>query len=232
MEVLELLVVAITPGIALSLALYLADHYDKEPFKYLVIVFILGCFSTFPSVFFEQLIARLNVFQGWLGMMFAAFIVVALVEEYIKRAVVYYSVYHSGAFNEKLDGMIYCSFASLGFATIENIIYVVFRYPYIPGLGWYRAFLSVPTHMLYAITMGYYMSLSKFTDDEKKKRQYKRKSLWIPVILHGVFDLILMVNNPKSTLVFAVFLAYLWIMNIRKLMVFYKDSMMKQKGIE
>lgn len=230
MERLELLVVAITPGIALCLALYLADHYDKEPFKYLVIVFILGCFSTFPSIFFEQLIAMLNIFPGWMGMAFTAFIVIAFVEEYVKRGVVIYSVYQTEAFNEKLDGMIYCAFASLGFATIENIIYVVFRYPYISALGWYRAVLSVPAHMLYAITMGYYMSLAKFTDDEKKKRQYKRKSLWIPVILHGVFDLILMVKHPSSTIIFVVFLTYLWIMSVRKLMIFYKDSRMKKEG--
>lgn len=75
--------------------------------------------------------------------------------------------YFHPAFNEKLDGIIYCTFSALGFATIENIMYVVSGYDADPYIGLYRGILSVPAHMLFAITMGYYLSLAKFSPDEQ-----------------------------------------------------------------
>lgn len=229
MDKFELVIVAITPCIALALGIYLSDRYEKEPFKYLVLIFIMGCLSTFPSIFFENLLVRMNIFSGVFRHIFTAFIVIALVEEIVKRGVVFYSVYHSPVFSEPLDGIIYCAFSALGFATIENIIYVVFRYPFMPEIGFYRAFLSVPTHVLYAITMGFYLGKSKFCLDAKMAKVYRRKSLIVPVIMHGVFDFILMVYIPLSRYVFFVYMLFLWGINLYRLHLFVKDSKLRRE---
>ncbi len=57
----------------------------------------------------------------------------------------------------------------MGFATVENIVYVVYRYANNPPhVGLYRGVFSVPAHAVFGITMGYYLSLAKFDTDEKK----------------------------------------------------------------
>lgn len=226
MDVFELIIVAVTPGIALCLALYLADHYEREPFKYLILVFFGGCLSTLPTFIFEYLFQFFNIFRGGLRILFISFIGVALVEEFFKRGVVLLTVYRHRVFNEKLDGIVYASFSALGFATIENILYVVLRFAHVPYVGIYRAFLSVPAHMLYAVIMGYYLSLAKFTDDELLRKKYMRKSLWVPVLMHGIFDFILMINVKGTTSILVFYIVSLWFISIQKIVKFYKESKM------
>ena len=127
-------------------------------------------------------------------------------------------------FNEKLDGIVYGVFAALGFATVENIIYVVFTYSNNPFIGLYRGIFSVPAHGVFGITMGYYLSLYKFNTDNKGKALNYRKSLIMPVILHGIFDFILMANIPELTLLFVPYVVFIWWINERKLSAFIFDS--------
>lgn len=221
---LNLFITAITPGIALGLALYFFDRHDKEPLKMLLKVFFLGVLSVIPTILVENILSGLNIFPGIFGIAFTAFIVAGFTEEYMKRMVVIKTVYFNPVFDEKLDGIIYCSFSALGFATIENIMYVVFRFSDVESIGLFRAILSVPAHMLFAVTMGYYMSLAKFAATPQASRYYLKKSLTIPMILHGIFDFILMSQNNMLMLLFIPFVVYLWVVNLRKLNVYYKDS--------
>ena len=220
---LKLLFIAVAPAIALSLGMYLADRYDKEPIDLLFKVFLLGCISVIPVIFVERLLSRLNVFAGLLWPLYMSFIVAGVTEEYFKRKVVLISAYKSIYFNEKLDGIVYCVFAALGFATIENISYVVFRYPTNPYIGVSRAILSVPAHVLFAITMGYYMSLAKYCEGSES-RAYMRKSLIMPIILHGIFDFILLSNTALLMILFIPYVLYLWKINLDRLNEYTKDS--------
>ncbi|HBH11693.1 MAG TPA: PrsW family intramembrane metalloprotease, partial [Clostridiales bacterium] len=159
---INLFVTAVTPGIALAIIIYLIDRYDREPVGVLLKTFIGGAIIVIPTVFLESILSGLNFFGGFLSVAFTSFIVAGFSEEFFKRMVVMRVAFNHVAFDEKLDGIIYCVIASLGFATIENIMYVVFRFPDVETVGLYRAFLSVPAHMLFGITMGYYLSLAKF----------------------------------------------------------------------
>ncbi|MFA9423539.1 MAG: PrsW family glutamic-type intramembrane protease [Sedimentibacter sp.] len=215
---------AITPGIALALFFYFFDRYDREPIRMLLKVFIMGIFSVIPAIFIENILSSFNVFPGILSVGYTAFIVAGLTEEYIKRKVVLKSVYFNPVFNEKLDGIVYCVIAALGFATIENVMYVVFRFSDVESIGFYRAILSVPAHMLFAVTMGYYLSLAKFAATPEKSQFYFKKSLTVPAILHGVFDFILMSQIDFLMLLLVPFVIYLWINNLKKLNIYYNDS--------
>lgn len=221
---LNLFITAITPGIALGLTLYFFDRYDKEPFRMLMKVFIMGVISVIPTVIIENILSSFNVFYGLVGVFYTSFIIAGLTEEFMKREVVLKTVYYNPVFNEKLDGIIYCAFAALGFATIENIMYVVFRFSDIESIGLYRAIISVPAHMLFAVTMGYYLSLAKFASTPEQSKYYYKRSLIVPVVLHGIFDFILMSQIELLMVLFIPFVIYLWIVNLRKLNIYYKDS--------
>lgn len=221
---MDLFITAITPGVALGLIIYWFDRHDREPIRMLLKVFVMGIISVIPTVLVENLLMSFNIFGGLLGAGYTAFIVAGLVEEYMKRQVVIKQVYYNPVFNEKLDGIVYCVMSALGFATIENIMYVVFRFSDVESVGLYRAFLSVPAHMLFAITMGYYLSLAKFSATPEQSRYFYKKSLTVPVILHGIFDFILMSGIELLMLLFIPFVIYLWITNLRKLNIYYNDS--------
>ena len=118
----------------------------------------------------------------------------------------------------------------MGFATVENIVYVVYRFAANPYVGLYRGVLSVPAHMLFGITMGYYLSLSKFATTEKEKSFYFQMSLLIPILLHGIFDFILMANIPMFMLLFIPFVIYLWVTNLKRLNQYEKESERGYRG--
>lgn len=222
--VTRLVVIAVAPGIALAVAMYLNDRYDREPLSLLFLTFILGALSVVPVLFVERLLLRFNIFTGLLGIAYTAFVVAGFTEEYFKRAVVLYGAFKSRHFNEKLDGIVYCAFSALGFATVENIMYVVFRYTGNYYVGIMRGILSVPAHTLFAVTMGYYLSLAKYAKNEAEKRRFFTKSLIIPIFLHGLFNFILMAQIPILMLVFIPYVIYLWYSNLSKLNEYTKDS--------
>ncbi|MCG8538832.1 MAG: PrsW family glutamic-type intramembrane protease [Clostridia bacterium] len=225
----RLFVIAITPGIALALSVYFTDRYDKEPLILLIKVFALGALSVIPTAFVERLLMSVNIFAGVLGTAFTAFVVAGLTEEYFKRGVVLLTAFKSRAFDEKLDGIVYAIFSALGFATVENVMYVVFRFSANPHIGLYRGLFSVPAHMLFAVTMGYYLSLSKFAKDEGEKKKYLRKSWLVPAVLHGMFNFILMLQISYAFLAFIPYVIYLWVVNLRKLNEYYVESKISYK---
>lgn len=227
---LNLFITAITPGLALALIFYLVDRHNREPINMLLKVFIYGAVFVIPTVFIENFLLFFNIFSGLPGIFYMAFIVAGLTEEYMKRKVVLKHVYFNPVFDEKLDGIVYCVMSALGFATVENIMYVVFRFSDVESAGYYRAIVSVPAHMLFAVTMGYYLSLAKFSSSPEEYRYYYKKSLWVPVVLHGIFDFILMSENAFLMILFIPFVINLWVMNFKKLSAYYKDSKYANKN--
>ncbi len=220
----RLFIIAITPGLAIILGIYLSDRYDREPFKYLFLTFLLGALSVIPTIFVEKFLMYFNVFPGILGAFYTAFIVAGLTEEYFKRLVVLKVAYNSKHFNEKLDGIVYSVFASMGFATVENVVYVVYRYTNNPYIGLYRGVFSVPAHAVFGVTMGYYLSLAKFSPIKDRTKANYIKSLLMPVIFHGIFDFILMADLPQLTVFFVPYVVYLWWLNQKKLSHYVYDS--------
>lgn len=231
----RLIIIAIIPAIIGLLAIYLTDRVDKEPAKLLFSTYILGAFIVIPTIIVEEILVRFNIFPGIYGALFNAYIVAGLTEEYFKRLVVLKLPFRTNYFNEKLDGIIYGVFAALGFATVENIMYVAFRYTNNPFIGLYRGVFSVPAHGIFGITMGYYLSLSKFNTDKEEQIKNRKRSLLMPVILHGTFDFILMANIPSLSLFFVPYVLFLWWLNERKLETFIfdsKTSLLKNKDIK
>ena len=221
---IRLFIIAITPAIAIIVGIYLSDRYDREPIGLLILTYIFGALSVIPAIIIEELFLKLNIFSGIYSAFYTAFIVAGFTEEYVKRLVVLKLPYKTKHFNEKLDGIVYSVFSTMGFATVENIVYVVYRYTNNPYIGLYRGIFSVPAHGVFGITMGYYLSLAKFDTDKKRAKRNLRRSLYMPMILHGIFDFILMADIPQLTALFIPYVIYIWWLNQRKLSKFVYDS--------
>lgn len=220
----RLFIIAITPAIVIILGIYLSDRYDREPLRLLMLTYILGALSVIPIIIVEEFLLRINIFSGVLGAFYTAFIVAGLTEEYFKRLVILKIPYKTKYFNEKLDGIVYGVFSAMGFATVENIVYVVYRYANNPHIGLYRGVFSVPAHAVFGVTMGYYLSLSKFDTNKKRGKKNLTRSLYMPIILHGTFNFILMAGIPQLSALFVPYVIYIWWLNQRKLSKFMYDS--------
>jgi hypothetical protein len=90
-------------------------------------------------------------------------------------------------FDEPMDGVVYGAIASLGFATLENTLYVTQG-----GVGQavLRALSAVPGHACMGAIMGYYVGQAKFTP--AKRTSLLAKAYFIPMLLHGAYDAPLM----------------------------------------
>lgn len=189
-----LLALAIAPGIAIAWYIYSKDKYDKEPRRYLIICFLLGILSTLPAALFQAgfglAMGQLNP-EGSIGAYaFYAFIIVGLSEELSKFAMLRLYAYRKQSFNEPFDGIVYSVMVAMGFATLENILYVNDR-----GLGTavVRMFLSVPAHASFGVLMGYYTGLAKF--NQERAVPLLRKGIFLAVLFHGSFDFFLFLQN-------------------------------------
>lgn len=224
---IRLFFIAIIPCLVIVSGIYLSDRHDREPFKLLLLTYFLGALSVIPTILVEELLIMFNIFPTILAVFYNSFIVAGFTEEFFKRLVVLQVPFKTKHFNEKLDGIVYCVFASMGFATVENIIYVVYRYTNNPFVGLYRGIFSVPAHAVFGITMGYYLSLSRFDTQIERKRKNKMRSLYFPILIHGLFDFILMADIPQLTILFVPYVLFLWALNQRKLSSFMYDSKSK-----
>lgn len=205
---LSLIALALAPAIYLAIVIYGYDKYDREPKRILLIAFVLGALSIIPAGILEVIWISMgfDVSPNFFLTIFHAFIVVALSEELFKYLVLRYHAFRLPVFNEPFDGIVYGSFVALGFATIENLAYVLDNGW---GVGVLRMFTAVPAHYCFGVIMGYYVGKAKF--DKENRRSLLLKGLAIAVLLHGAYDFFIMQENFPilSFLTFGV-LIYSW----------------------
>ena len=164
-----LLALAIAPGIAICIFIYLKDKYNKEPLGLLVLNFLMGMVAIIPAVLL-QLISGISL-EGLAGktlveMAIFAYLVVGLSEEGSKYLMLRLFAYRRRSFDEPFDGIVYAIMVGMGFATLENIGYVL---QHGMGTGILRMFLSVPAHATFAVLMGYYLGKAKFDPVNRTK---------------------------------------------------------------
>jgi RsiW-degrading membrane proteinase PrsW (M82 family) len=194
-EGMFLLALAIAPGIAICLFIYYKDRYDREPKKYLAVSFLLGMLSTFPALLVQFLAGdvRENATSHFIATYaFFAYIIVALSEEGSKFLMLRLYAYPKKSFNEPFDGIVYAVMVAMGFATVENIEYVLH---YGVQTGVIRFFLSVPAHASFAVLMGYYTGRAKF--NPRWSFWLMAKGLLIAVFFHGSFDFCIFLQDNE-----------------------------------
>ncbi len=227
---INLLILAIAPSVALALLFYARDKHEKEPFKLLVKVFLLGVLSIVPIAFIELgLFALVGLDplapSGLMASLLSNLFLVAVIEEGFKFWIVYGYVWKKKAFNEPYDGIMYTVMASLGFATVENIFYVL---PLGFEIGVLRAFLSVPLHALTAVIMGYYIGMAKYGKIPHCTR-HLIKGYVAAVVIHGFFNFFVSSQSGWLIAMAPALIIYAWIVGLRASRWHAENSPFKKK---
>ena len=190
---MELLLLAVAPSMIIMIYIYFKDKFEKEPFKLLLKNFLLGAIVSVGLTFLiggylGKLFGPLDR-QSITDMLIKAFVVVALVEEFSKYIIVRFVAQRNKEFDEPFDGIVYAVMVSMGFATLENVLYV---YSYGFQTGIVRAFTAVPAHATFAILMGYYMGKAKFSNN---RFLLNLMGLFMATLFHGAYDFFLFLQS-------------------------------------
>lgn len=229
------LFLSIVPIILLGSYVYFKDK-DKEPKKLLLKLFVGGILAAALTVvlnifirnifpFFKQDYTVYNQVQLFLY----TFIIVGLVEEVSKWILLYIFSYHDKDFDQLYDMIVYSVFIALGFALVENILYV-----YDGGLwvALVRLFVAVPGHVSMSIFMGYYLAFAKLSETQKKtylKKKYILLSILIPSIFHGIYDYCVLSGHLIFLFFFLIFIIILFYQANTKLIKLSKLDINLQK---
>ena len=188
--------------------IYKNDQAEKEPKGLLAKIFVFGMISTIPTIIIGVML------EGILGIFLEPgsglynfldmFIVVALVEEFWKRWAAK-RAWKNPAFNYRFDAVVYCVFAALGFAALENILYVMEGGIYVAVI---RALTAVPSHAIDGVLMGIFFGEAKVRErrgDEAGQKKHWKLSLLVPMIAHGFYDFCLVAPWEWTGILFVVF---------------------------
>ncbi len=171
---------ALAPSLLLLWWAYRRDTARKDSRRLLGLAFLIGLVAVVPAFFIGFLAGPLHrVLRGPAALLYQAFVVAALVEEGVKFVVLAGFVGRHRQFNEATDGIVYGMAASLGFAFLENILYVSGP----SGVLLLRGITAVPLHAGCGAIVGYYVGRAHFDP-----RRYATVGLLVAVLVHGGYD--------------------------------------------
>ena len=183
---------ALIPSFILIWFILRQDKIESEPAGLLIKLFILGALTTFPAAFPETVgengimsITRSKDMQTLLMFL----VVVPVAEEGLKYLVLRFGSWKNKAFNFTFDGIVYAIIVSLGFATLENLLYVL-NYMSLQ-VAMVRVILSVPLHCTCGVFMGYYYGVAKGLEVQglRDRASFARKlAIAVPWVIHGLYD--------------------------------------------
>ena len=218
-----LYVVVLLAALPVLGVLYYVNKKDlvKEPRSLLRKIFIYGCLSSVSVLFLEMFMDYFVPVDGITnpGQMFTnVFLGIALIEEGMKLSGVMLLAMKNAEFDCRYDAIVYCVYSSLGFAFVENFLYVMTSAAnggvVITVIG--RAIFSIPGHAMFGVIMGYFIGKAKEAKI-KKSGGYAGNvalALVMPMLVHTIYDWALMMstasgylgNNTNSVLYIALFI--------------------------
>ena len=222
-----MLFIMILPMILIILYINSKDK-QKEPVGLLIQLFLLGmvsCLLTLGiSLVLDEFVPfmKANDNKSLTSIFLYSFIGIALIEELSKWILLYIRGYKSSHFDELYDVIVYSIFISLGFAFLENIIFLINEESINVYAVILRAITAVPGHACYGVFMGYYLSLSKKFKIEENKILTRNNiilSIIVPILLHGVYDFCLLSNIKILIYVFIIFMIILYAVSYKKIKI-------------
>lgn len=163
-----LIIVSFAPG-AFWLWFFLRqDKIRPEPHRLIALTFLLGCISTIPAGIGNYVFGADRLLVGTpalASVVTAMMFVVGPVEELCKFGAVRLGPYRSLYFDEPVDGLVYSFAASLGFASLENLFYVL---QYGPEVMLLRAPLSTVGHLVFGSIWGYALGQHYISDGRRR----------------------------------------------------------------
>jgi RsiW-degrading membrane proteinase PrsW (M82 family) len=208
---MNIFALALGPVVAILFFLWIKDRYEREPLKYLLLTLCAGVVAAIPVIIVEILWVHISYDISALTtgeLAFMTFIEIGLTEEFFKAVAFFATAYWSKHMNEPYDGIMYAVAAALGFAAIENVMYVLMGG--VPA-AFIRALTAVPAHAMFGLFIGYFAGRAKFAKRKWAKPFLILTGFSIAVFLHGLYDLIAMWPYHR--------LAWLWLLPLLAVMV-------------
>lgn len=201
------MLLAILPAIVLMVYIYRKDKVEHEPFGLLMKLLVGGMLVTVPVSLIELGLTTTlgQVFrtpESITYLLVENYLVVALFEELGKFCILMRAWKHQ-AFDHVFDAIVYAVFVSLGFALLENILYVFSGQTYAEGIGIAlgRAVFSVPSHMFFSIFMGLFFGRAKVFEARGQKlrmRNARLLAVLAPLLVHGTDDFLLSLTSDGA----------------------------------
>lgn len=191
---IALLFASQAPIVAFFTYLYVRDRHGREPIWLLIKTTLFGALLGIPVIALElgfETLTELGQDSTGAELLIYALIGIAFVEEGAKFLLLRYYSFPNDEFNEPYDGIMYSGAISLGFAALENLMYL---YGFGIEIAVLRAFTAVPMHAMTAVIMGYYVGNAKFCAPEERRSEL-RKGLLLAVIIHGIYDYFAFARN-------------------------------------
>ena len=227
---------ALAPVAWLLWTIYRKDSVQPEPTTWLLKAFLYGVGSVFLTFFISlplSMVLGLNIDKETYDSLFEAledaFLLAAIPEEAAKLFMLWLLLRKNPFFDEHFDGIVYAVCVGLGFAALENVVYLISGIgdgSWI-GVGVTRAVFTVPAHYFFAILMGYYYSVYYFGTDRSTKS--KLMVLVAPILAHGIFDSLLFcmrVDEALSGVLMILFIIFFT--KLRKRATMRIESLSKQ----
>ncbi len=172
-------------------------------------MFVMGALLVFPIMFIQYAFEVEGVAQDPI---LKSFFLAGGLEEFFKWFIFLYVIYKNAVFDAHYDGIVYGVSISLGFATVENVLYLLANGI---DIAFLRAIFPVSSHALFGVIMGYYIGKAKFF---RKKQPYQLivTALFIPILLHGSYDYVLTALNQYWAYILTPFMVCLWFYALRK----------------
>jgi RsiW-degrading membrane proteinase PrsW (M82 family) len=226
-----LLAASLIPPLFLLWKVYQSDKIEKEPPKLLLIIFVLGMISAIPAGILEviggtvlTMLFPAGFAETAAGSMLFNFIYFLIVvggsEELVKFLAMRIPTWRNRNFNYVFDGVVYGVTSALGFAALENVMYVLDTGLTTAGI---RAWTAIPLHCIAGIFMGHYYGIAKaaerWSDSRERnpalrgraKNRFLRRSILVPMVIHGLYDFI---ATGENMLFLALFFVYIIIVDI------------------
>jgi RsiW-degrading membrane proteinase PrsW (M82 family) len=199
---ITVIMAGLAPSIALLSFFYLKKQFDLEPIHMVIRLFLFGAILVFPIMVLQYSLEESLQTTLW----FEAYISTGFLEEFFKWFILYFVAYPHAEFDHRYDGIVYSVSISLGFATVENIMYL---WIYGVNEALMRALLPVSSHALFGVIMGYYLGRAKFTSQASNKK-WLLYSLFIPIFLHGTYNYIFLKGDEWWIWIIIPFMLILW----------------------
>ena len=189
-----LIAAAVIPPLILLYIIYRMDKIEREPVNLLSSLFIRGAIGMFPILILEVIGDRVIGIFSWnemLYLFFAYFIIPGFIEEGVKYQVLVRRIWNDPNFNFTFDAIVYAVFVSLGFAAVENVMYVLTT-----GFSTavVRAVFSIPGHAMFGVVMGAGLAKAKRLEvqgDLTAAESAKNRAWILAAVLHGFYDFLL-----------------------------------------
>ncbi len=211
--------------VLLPIVFWAAYHYHKdrhlpEPVGRLALAFGLGLLSAAIS-------KALYIALGWaslrydalaladgntIGLFAYSMLAIGPVEELAKLLPFLLLVLRFPEMDEPIDGIIYASFVALGYAAVENTMYLEYLTP-IEAVA--RGFAGPVVHILFASIWGYTLGCAHLRG-QSLLRGFASGFL-LAASLHGLYDFIVLQQSLSALPIAAVLIAGVWIWRLKLL---------------